>query len=194
MTATETIEWMWGKGILKHWILLEQGLNKGMQYKNASTRNAPEFNALDSSCSCDIYCFVLEHGSYTATVPNMDKCQFSVGIPKRQDCAYLRLWDPSLRPSHPMGWEARVPSSKQILEDIEQIQNYSILKQIEARGVVVHGHGTCRGHREDGKCNVGNWGGSRIKKMLGQKFMHPNGVSADDDAIKESVCKLEGIG
>eukprot|EP00957_Ditylum_brightwellii_P016540 1243649-Ditylum_brightwellii.AAC.1 len=93
-----------------------------------------------------------------------------------------------------MGWEAGVPSLKRILEDMDCIPNYSTLKQIEARGVVVHGCGTCRGYREDGKYNTGKCGGSRLKKMIGQRFMHPGAVLAVDDAIKESVCKWEGIG
>eukprot|EP00957_Ditylum_brightwellii_P187375 14270593-Ditylum_brightwellii.AAC.1 len=93
-----------------------------------------------------------------------------------------------------MGWEAGVPSSKWILEDMDHIPNYLILKQIEARGVVFHGCRTCRGCREDGKYNAGKCGGSRIKKMIGQRFMHPDAVLAVADAIKENVCKWEGIG
>eukprot|EP00957_Ditylum_brightwellii_P195545 14900244-Ditylum_brightwellii.AAC.1 len=116
------------KGILKHWILPEQELNKGIQYKNASTGNAPEFNVLDSNCNRDIHCAVLEHVSHTATLKNTNKQKFSVSTPKRQDHAYLRLWDHSLQLSHPMGWEAGVPSLKQILEDMDCTPNYSILK------------------------------------------------------------------
>eukprot|EP00957_Ditylum_brightwellii_P070085 5323055-Ditylum_brightwellii.AAC.1 len=97
------------KGILKHWILPEQGLNKGTRYKNAPTGNAPEFNALDSNCNRNIHCTVLEHISHTAILQNTDRWKFTVSMPKRQDNAYLRLWDPSLQLSHPMGWEAGVP-------------------------------------------------------------------------------------
>eukprot|EP00957_Ditylum_brightwellii_P008447 640352-Ditylum_brightwellii.AAC.2 len=35
-----------------------------------------------------------------------------------------------------MGWEAGVPSSKRIVEDMLRIPNYSILKQFKARGVL----------------------------------------------------------
>eukprot|EP00957_Ditylum_brightwellii_P133886 10209503-Ditylum_brightwellii.AAC.1 len=67
------MEWMQAKGILKHWILPEQGLNKGMQYKNAPTGNALEFNTLDSNCNHDIHCDVLKYVSHTATLQNTDK-------------------------------------------------------------------------------------------------------------------------
>eukprot|EP00957_Ditylum_brightwellii_P188544 14353930-Ditylum_brightwellii.AAC.1 len=135
------------KGILKHWILPEQGLNKG------------------TNCNRAIHCAVLEHISHTATLQTTDKQKFTVSMPKRQDYAYLRLWDPSFQLSHPMGWEAGVPSLKQILEDIDCTPNYLILKQIEARGAVVHGCGTHRGLREDGKYKAGKCGSSRLKKM-----------------------------
>eukprot|EP00957_Ditylum_brightwellii_P181095 13795124-Ditylum_brightwellii.AAC.1 len=91
------------KGILKHWILPEQGLNKGTQYKNAPTGAAPEFNALGINCNHDIHCTVLEHVSHTAILQNTDERKFIVSTPKRQDHAYLRLWGPSLQLSHPMG-------------------------------------------------------------------------------------------
>eukprot|EP00957_Ditylum_brightwellii_P166701 12690109-Ditylum_brightwellii.AAC.1 len=38
-----------------------------------------------------------------------------------------------------MGWEAGVPSSKKILQDMTQIPNYSILKRLQDRGALVHG-------------------------------------------------------
>eukprot|EP00957_Ditylum_brightwellii_P039712 3005017-Ditylum_brightwellii.AAC.1 len=108
MTATETKQWMEEKGILKHWILPEQGLNKG------------------TNCNRDIHCAVLEHVSHTATLQNTDKRKFTVSMPKRQDHAYLRLCYPSLQLIHLMGWEAGNPSLKRILEDMGRIPNYSI--------------------------------------------------------------------
>eukprot|EP00957_Ditylum_brightwellii_P013333 1006932-Ditylum_brightwellii.AAC.1 len=65
-----------------------------------------------------------------------------------------------------MDWEAGVPSSKCILENLAQIPNYSILKQIKARRVVVHGCGTRRGRRQDDEYGVANWGGTRVKRRL----------------------------
>eukprot|EP00957_Ditylum_brightwellii_P001749 134484-Ditylum_brightwellii.AAC.1 len=48
-----------------------------------------------------------------------------------------------------MGWEACVPSSKKILEDMAQIPNYSILMRIQARGAVVHRCGHFKVHIND---------------------------------------------
>eukprot|EP00957_Ditylum_brightwellii_P188152 14323925-Ditylum_brightwellii.AAC.1 len=57
-----------------------------------------------------------------------------------------------------MGWESRVPSLKQILEDMQRIPNNSILKRIEARGAVVLGCKGCQGRRFDGAYHAGNQG------------------------------------
>eukprot|EP00957_Ditylum_brightwellii_P150004 11424209-Ditylum_brightwellii.AAC.1 len=69
---------------------------------------------------------------------------------------------------------------------MDRIPNYLILKQIEARGAVVHGCGTRRGHKEDGKYKAGKPRDSILKKMVEQRFMHPDAVLAVADAIKES--------
>eukprot|EP00957_Ditylum_brightwellii_P039705 3004262-Ditylum_brightwellii.AAC.1 len=61
MTATDNINWIHKKGILKHWILPEQGLKKGTRFKNSPTSNAPEFNALDSNCNRNVHCAVQEY-------------------------------------------------------------------------------------------------------------------------------------
>jgi hypothetical protein len=103
MTSKETIQWMESKNILKHWILPEQGLNKGTRYENAPPGNAPELNALDSNCNRDIHCAVLEHVSLTSHMEKTDKRKFSVDSPKHQDDAYMHLWDPAIQVSHSMG-------------------------------------------------------------------------------------------
>eukprot|EP00957_Ditylum_brightwellii_P176049 13405050-Ditylum_brightwellii.AAC.1 len=89
MTANETLEWIRNEGILKHWILPEQNLNKGTRYKHSLTGNAPEFNALDSNCNHNLHCAVLEHVSHTASLPHTDEQNFSVSTHKHQDRAYL---------------------------------------------------------------------------------------------------------
>eukprot|EP00957_Ditylum_brightwellii_P093359 7109080-Ditylum_brightwellii.AAC.1 len=78
-----------------------------------------------------------------AVLPNTNACKFSISTPKRQDSTYPYLWDPSLQLT--MGWEAGVPSSKRILQDMTRIPNYSILNRLEARGAVVHRCGSFRG-------------------------------------------------
>eukprot|EP00957_Ditylum_brightwellii_P158991 12101226-Ditylum_brightwellii.AAC.1 len=62
--------------------------------------------------------------------------KFSVSTVKQQDRAYLRLWDPELQQR--LGWEAGVPSSKRIVEDMAQIAEYSIPNRYSVRRVVVH--------------------------------------------------------
>ena len=190
MTAKETLDWMRNESILKHWILPEQNLNKGTRYENSPTGNAPEFNALDSNCNRDLHCAVLEHVSHTASLPNTDEQKFSVSTPKHQDSAYLRLWDPSLQLEQ--GWEAGVPCSRRILQDMTRIPTYSILKRLEVRGAVVHGCGTRRGRRNDGRRDVGNWGGARERKPLAERFMHPDAISAVEEGIEQSVFKWNG--
>eukprot|EP00957_Ditylum_brightwellii_P107125 8173379-Ditylum_brightwellii.AAC.2 len=73
-----------------------------------------------------------------------------------------------------MGWEAGVPSSKCIVEDMKIIHEYSILKRFQARGCVVPGCGTCKGRRDEGLRQVGQWGGHRERKSCGYRFIHPD--------------------
>eukprot|EP00957_Ditylum_brightwellii_P075802 5761048-Ditylum_brightwellii.AAC.1 len=88
-----------------------------------------------------------------------------------------------------MGWEAGMPSSKRILEDMAWIPNYSILKRIQARGVVVHGCGSCRRQRNDGVHNISKWVGVRERKSFVQRFLHPDAEFAAQENIDSSVCK-----
>eukprot|EP00957_Ditylum_brightwellii_P111967 8538834-Ditylum_brightwellii.AAC.1 len=97
MTSKETIQWIESKNIVKHWILPEQGLNKGTRYENAPPGNVPELNALDSNRNRDIHCAVLEHVALTSHMEKTDKRKISVDSPKHQDNAYTRLWDPALQ-------------------------------------------------------------------------------------------------
>eukprot|EP00957_Ditylum_brightwellii_P198095 15092260-Ditylum_brightwellii.AAC.1 len=164
MISSKTVNWTQQEGIVKHWILPEQGLNSGTQYANTPSGNAPKFNALDSNCNCDIHCTCLEHVSHTAHLQNTYEWKFLT--------------------SH--GWKTGVPSSKQILEDLQHIPSYSILKQIKARGAIVHGCRTCRGHRADGAYQVENWGvEERIKQSVskwegnGQIMVIPSGQNND---------------
>eukprot|EP00957_Ditylum_brightwellii_P173022 13172570-Ditylum_brightwellii.AAC.1 len=88
-------------------------------------------------------------------MPITDKQKFSVNSPLQQDCAYRRLRDPDLQDKHSLGWEAGVPSSKRIVEDMMRIPQYSIIKHFNARGCVVPSCGTCRGHCDEGMNEVG---------------------------------------
>eukprot|EP00957_Ditylum_brightwellii_P040997 3103843-Ditylum_brightwellii.AAC.1 len=166
MTANKTLDWMRNEDILKHWILPEQNFNKGTRYKNSPTGNTLEFNALGSNCNCTLHCAVLEHVFHTASLPNTDKQKFSVTTPEHQDRAYLQLWDPSSQLQQ--GWEAGVPSSRRILQNMTCIPTYSILK----------------GHRNNERCDIANWGGARERKPLADWFMHPDAIFAVEEGIE----------
>eukprot|EP00957_Ditylum_brightwellii_P182248 13884463-Ditylum_brightwellii.AAC.1 len=114
MTANEIVNWRREKGILKHWILPEQGLNKEPRHKISPTDNAPKFNALDCNYNCNVHYAVQEHISHTDILPHTNAHTFSLT----------------------MGWKAGTPSSKMILDDMAQILNYYISKRIQARGAV----------------------------------------------------------
>ena len=173
MMAKSTIDWMEKENMLKHWILPEQGLNDGTRYSKAPVGNAPELNALDSNCNRDIHCAILEHDCMTSYMQDTDNEKFSVNSPLNQDRAYLRLWDPHLQINHTMKWEAGVPSSTRIMEDMMRIPKYSIIKRFNARGCVVPGCGTRRGRRDDGIREVSKWGGERERKGWSKKI-HPS--------------------
>eukprot|EP00957_Ditylum_brightwellii_P010617 804043-Ditylum_brightwellii.AAC.1 len=85
-----------------------------------------------------------------------------------------------------MGWEAGVPSSTRIVEDIVRITEYSILKRFYVRGVVVHGCGTHRGHRQDGTRKAQNWGGCRDKK-ISDAFIHSNALSVLNESLQSNT-------
>eukprot|EP00957_Ditylum_brightwellii_P193607 14743571-Ditylum_brightwellii.AAC.1 len=80
-----------------------------------------------------------------------------------------------------MGWQAGVPSSKRIIEDMTRIREYSIMKRFQARGCVVAGYGTCRGRSDDGIKTMGRWGGRRERKTWENTFIHPDAESGLDD-------------
>ena len=185
MTASDTLKWMKEEKILQHWILPEQGLNRGTSYENCIPGNAPEFNALDSSLNRNIHSVVLEHVLFTASFNKTDKQKFSVSTPRQQDSAYLCLWDPSLQLS--LGWDAGVTGSHRIVEDMAQSRDDSILKQYSVWGIVIHGCGTCRGDRNE-KRDIGETrGGARSKKPFSPAFIHEDAISAVNESLAASM-------
>ena len=103
--------------------------------------------------------------------------------------AYMCLWDPALQVSHSMGWQAGVPSSKHIIEDMTRIYEYSIMKRFQARNCVVAGCGTCRGRCDDGIKTIGSWGGQKERKIWENKFIHPDAESGlDEFLLSVKIC------
>eukprot|EP00957_Ditylum_brightwellii_P049820 3777044-Ditylum_brightwellii.AAC.1 len=165
-------------------------LNKGTCYKNCVPGNSPEYNALDSNINRDIHCIVLEHVSHTALLPHTNKQKFSDSTVKIQDSAYIWLWGIELKPTH--DWEAGVPNSKQTLQDMTRIVNYSILKQYLVRGVVIHSCGTHMGHRDKGNITVEKRGGQRSRKCCSPLFSHDDALSALNESLASIKTKWSG--
>ena len=99
-----------------------------------------------------------------------------------------------------LGWEAGVPSSKRIVEDMAQIMEYSIPKRYSMRGVIVHGCGTCRGQRFEAGRVGENRGGRRTKKYFQPAFIHKDALLAVNESLTSSQNKwiknqeVQGIG
>ena len=77
----------------------------------------------------DMHSGVRIHIQYTRNLKSNDK-KFSMTSPKRGVDSYLRLWYPSLFPEG-------IPSSKRIMQDINYIVDYVLLKIVEVRRVTV---------------------------------------------------------
>eukprot|EP00957_Ditylum_brightwellii_P023419 1767824-Ditylum_brightwellii.AAC.1 len=65
MSVKECCLHMEQAGILKRWILPEEGLNRKEQYKGRLIRDCPEMNALDANRNKDIHDGVCHHISKT---------------------------------------------------------------------------------------------------------------------------------
>eukprot|EP00957_Ditylum_brightwellii_P037319 2824539-Ditylum_brightwellii.AAC.1 len=89
MSAKECCFHMEHTGILKRWILPEEGLNKKEKYKGRLIRDCPEMNALDTNLNKDIHDGVHRHISKTRTFPDDDNHKFSIMTEKKGVLAYL---------------------------------------------------------------------------------------------------------
>ena len=66
MTSKSCKAWMDKEGILKHWLLPKEGLNKGTVYENRPIGNSPELMPLDCSCNRYLHDCVNRHVIYTS--------------------------------------------------------------------------------------------------------------------------------
>eukprot|EP00957_Ditylum_brightwellii_P194576 14820725-Ditylum_brightwellii.AAC.2 len=76
MSAKESCLHMGKTGILKRWIMPEEGLNKKEKYDGKLIGNCPEMNALDANLNKDIQDGVRCHISKTCKQPDDDKRKF----------------------------------------------------------------------------------------------------------------------
>ena len=89
MSAEECHLHMEQTGILKRWILPEEGLNKKKKYEGRLIGDCPEMNALDANLNKDIHDVVRCHISKTRTLPDDDTQKFSIMTEKKGALAYL---------------------------------------------------------------------------------------------------------
>ena len=98
-------------GIINHWILPENNLNKNTIYANRPIRNSPEVMPLDSTLNKDLHEGVNWLCSITNRLDDSNPVKFSTTTLKRLLSAYARAWDTSLLPEE-------YPSAQRIKQDI----------------------------------------------------------------------------
>eukprot|EP00957_Ditylum_brightwellii_P086250 6563545-Ditylum_brightwellii.AAC.1 len=77
-------------GILKRWILPEEGLSKKEKYEDRLIGSCPEINALDANLNKDIHDGVCRHVSKTYTLADYDTQKFSIMTEKKGASAYFQ--------------------------------------------------------------------------------------------------------
>ena len=174
MTSKECKKWMDEKGILKHWILPENGLNDGTNYAKRPVGNSPEMMPLDCSLFQDLLLGIRSHIIYTGSLDRDDPKKFSFSTIERAQSAIDRLWLPYEFGKENFGY----PPEGRIRGDIEKtIPSMHII--LNANGAVVPGIGNRSGRRWQRK---GNWGGRRSKSfgvlLSKQKYIHEDAVLA----------------
>lgn len=171
MTAKETKDWMEEKGILKHWILPEQGLYEDEKdlraYYGRPVGNSPEFMPLDCSLNNDIHKSVNKHCAATCHIrdDDGDPRKFSISTPKRGDRAYFRVLE-------------GCPSSERIVRDCKKVVEH--LKKVqEKEGIIIPGLGNRPGRRDGGKpAKRGGYRKRSIDDSFVAKWLHDDAKSA----------------
>jgi len=109
MTSNSCKAWMEKEGILKHWLLPKEGLNKNTVYKNRPVGNSPELMLLDCSCIQYPHACVKHHIMYTTQLDKDDPKKFSITTINEARRAYSRIWksdEVSLTPDM-IGWDIK---------------------------------------------------------------------------------------
>ena len=101
-------------GIVNHWILHDNNLNKNTIYANRPIGNSPEVLPLDSNLNKDLHEGVNWLCSITNRLDNSNPVEFSKTTSKQMLSAYAREWDTSLLPE----WYASV---QRIPQDIDRV-------------------------------------------------------------------------
>jgi hypothetical protein len=160
LTDVKAREWLRDRGMLKHWILPEYGLNanvwgKGANgkwtysavYANRPVGDSPELMPLDCHLNKDARDAVEFHAAITESLDSWDVCKFDQTTPTKLRDAYLRLLHPgnvcTCTREH---CECGALPPRRIQEDVLRVVP-SLWKIAEARGAVVQGLGNRNGDR-----------------------------------------------
>ena len=84
--------WMKEKGMLKHWILPEAGLNANAPCSAQPPGNSLEINPLDCALLKDLDDGMRQHVLRTHNLPDEDPKRFSLLAPKRLMSSHIRAW------------------------------------------------------------------------------------------------------
>jgi hypothetical protein len=153
MKAQDTKKWMEEEGILKHWILPENDLNKERpRYMGHPIGNSPEFMPLDCSLNNDLDDELWRHILYTRFLEEDDPRKFSISTPLRGSRAIERVWKNS------------VPS-KRIKQDVYKVL-VALREVYKAEGCIVKNLGNRNGRRAlEEKAARQNKRGGKRKRM-----------------------------
>ena len=133
MCEKEAREYMSQKGILSHWVLPMNDLNKDTFWDGRPTGNSPEFNPLDRNLFRDLHCAVRQQVAVTSTLPRGDPKKYSLGSIKDLEKVYEHTW-------------IHYPSHDRICRDFNRVPQ--VLRVIyEHDGTAVRGIGQRPGRR-----------------------------------------------
>ena len=150
MTDKDCIEWMREEGILKRWILPEEGMNDkividdgngkvitNLRYKGRPVGYCPEAMPLDNSLFRDLRTSLDKHITLTCMLAQDDPRRFTKATPKEIVRCIEKIWNQKT---------GVAPSSKRIIQDIQRLKE-NLLLVVEADGAVVPGVCDRNGHR-----------------------------------------------
>jgi hypothetical protein len=178
LTSKETRIEMEKRGILRHWILPQLGLNGGTAFAGRPVGNTPEGMPWDCVLNNCLIISVMYHVSVTAHLADTDPRKFKLKTPGDITSAYQRVL------------AAGIPSSSRIETDVLKVLR-SARMIIKARGALVPGLGNRMGRRarmgQLSGINRGNWGGARTKgsgeTLSVLKALAPDAKSAWDEKM-----------
>ena len=181
LTDKEVQAWMREKGILRHWILPEQGLNKGTRWANSPTGDSPKLMPMDNNLNKDVKTGLKFHARATAHAADKS-VKYDLSTPPRLDDAIRRMYDVK----HSYDADGKYdetkgcPSGKRIVQDVTRWLG-ALVEIIEAKGCVVAGAARS-GRRQALSRGTQERGGHREKGPgLDQQWLAPEARACFDE-------------